>query len=76
MKRLLFAVLVIGMMVGCVRSNVTKKQKKRRIDHGLIVEVVEIEGCEYFKCETHMRYYTLCHKGNCTNPIHSEHLTK
>ena len=28
--------------------------------------IVIIEGCEYF------RYYGLCHKGNCSNPIHKK----
>ena len=73
MKRLLFTALVIGMMVGCVDSNEGEKQTRRIMRHRL---VVEIEGCEYFKCYTHAGHYTLCHKGNCTNPIHSEHLRK
>ena len=29
--------------------------------------VVVIEGCEYFYLPSSHLYYTLCHKGNCTN---------
>ena len=34
-------------------------------------EIVVIEGCEYFSCQTYIEARpVLCHKGNCKNPIH------
>jgi prepilin-type N-terminal cleavage/methylation domain-containing protein len=34
------------------------------------IEVVTIEGCEYFYQRTYYGYHVLTHKGNCKNPIH------
>ena len=35
-----------------------------------IHQVVTIDGCEYFKCRTHLGWTVLSHKGNCKNPVH------
>ena len=33
--------------------------------------VIEIDGCEYLKSTDYYEaHYNLCHKGNCSNPIH------
>lgn len=32
--------------------------------------VTVVEGCEYLAFYTHSSFYTLSHKGNCTNSIH------
>jgi len=46
----------------------------RVITHNLDWKVIEIEGCEYFyqksKGWREPGDITLCHKGNCKNPIH------
>jgi hypothetical protein len=46
----------------------------RVITHNLDWKVIEIEGCEYFyqksKGWKEPGGITLCHKGNCKNPIH------
>lgn len=39
--------------------------------HNSIETIVEIEGCEYFVLDAYGSY-TICHKGNCKNPIHIE----
>jgi hypothetical protein len=34
-------------------------------------KVVTVEGCEYFQLPAYPGgFYTLCHKGNCTNHIY------
>lgn len=32
--------------------------------------VVVLDGCEYLEGETYRSYYSLTHKGNCSNPVH------
>lgn len=34
-------------------------------------QMVKIDGCEYMYCD---RIKTICHKGNCSNPIHKPQL--
>lgn len=34
-------------------------------------DVVLVDGCQYIRFSTYMGYYGYCHKGNCTNAIHS-----
>lgn len=58
----------------CTEPNVKKKRTNIVINRGDDrLEVVEIEGCEYFKCAQPHAHYTLAHKGNCNNRIHKEH---
>ena len=33
-------------------------------------QVIVMDGCEYFMCRHIWSYYSLTHKGNCTNALH------
>ena len=69
------ATLVIGMMAGCNEANVETKRTKVVLTYGAgPLEVVTIEGCEYFLC-TNTYGDVIIHKGNCKNPIHPENKT-
>lgn len=73
-KKILALALLVGMISACTESNVKKKRTNIVINRGDDrLEVVEIEGCEYFKCAQANFCYTLAHKGNCKNRIHPEH---
>ncbi len=37
--------------------------------------VIKLDGCEYYY-HTEAHSATLCHKGNCSNPIHNMNLEK
>jgi hypothetical protein len=72
MKKLIIATLLIGMMGGCTEPTV-KKQTTQIITGQCRsrFNIVIIEGCEYLEYE-YGSAYSLCHKGNCSNPIHKE----
>ena len=61
-------------MGSCLESNVPRRTTPYAINKGHgseaeYLEIVTIEGCEYFKCYApHSNIIT--HKGNCSNPIH------
>lgn len=70
MKKILLSAIVLVLFASCKEQNVKPESTDYVIDAmGTELEVIEIEGCEYF-----LTYYSksksLCHKGNCKNPIH------
>ena len=80
MKKLLIATLLIGMISSCTEPTVEAKLTTYTIprhdgDASQPLKVVIIEGCEYFVCNN-WDGNILCHKVNCKNPIHPEHLRK
>lgn len=77
MKKLLIAVMLIGMISSCTEPTVNAKQTVYTVpkptgDASLPLSVVVIEGCEYFVCSNHYGP-VITHKGNCNNPIHPEY---
>lgn len=71
MKKIILATLFIGMIYGCQKPTVKSKRTNIVIEFGSDpLEVVTIEGCEYFRTETAHNFFTLTHKGNCKNQIH------
>ena len=72
MKKLLIAIALIGMVSGCNEPTVTKKRTQIVTYQGASpMDIIIIEGCEYLQYSNGNRY-SLCHKGNCKNPIHPE----
>lgn len=72
MKKLLIATLLIGMASSCEEATVTRKTTTIVTQNGgKPLKLIFIEGCEYFEFSSGHRY-SLCHKGNCKNPIHPE----
>jgi hypothetical protein len=72
MKKLLIATLLIGMVSSCEEPTVTKQSTQIVTHFGAkAMDIVTIEGCEYLQYSSGHRY-SLCHKGNCKNPIHPE----
>jgi hypothetical protein len=74
MKKLLLATLLIGIMGGCTEPTVKTKMTPYAIGKGHsneaeYLEIIVIEGCEYFKCFS-PHSVIITHKGNCSNPIH------
>ena len=70
MKKLLLATLLIGMASGCEEPTVTKQSTQIVTEFGAHpIDIIIIEGCEYLQYSAGKRY-SLCHKGNCKNPIH------
>ena len=70
MKKLLLATLLIGMVSSCEEPTVTKQSTKIVTEFGAHpMDIIIIEGCEYLQYSAGHRY-SLCHKGNCKNPIH------
>jgi hypothetical protein len=57
MKKFLMSAIVLMVLASCEEPNVK--------------EVINIEGCEYFLIQ-YDRSKSMCHKGNCTNPIHKQ----
>lgn len=70
MKEILLAGLLIGMISSCTESTVEKKTTNIiPYQGGNPMSLVIIEGCEYLQYAAGHKY-SLCHKGNCKNPIH------
>jgi hypothetical protein len=74
MKKLILAILFIGMVSGCTEPTVksTKTNYTVSSEGNLAsdpLEVCVIEGCEYFICKNY-KGNILCRKGNCKNIIH------
>lgn len=72
MKKILLTAMVLMVLASCEGPNVKQESTGYIIDAmGTELEVIKIEGCEYF-----LVYYSksksLCHKGNCKNPIHKQ----
>jgi hypothetical protein len=71
-KKILLSAMVLMVLASCKEPNVKPKNTDYVIDaFGTELEVIKIEGCEYL-----LIYYSksksLCHKGNCKNPIHKQ----
>lgn len=73
MKSKLLLLALAMVMAGCGGNpaNIDTKNTSYTIPtlYGADLQVVEIEGCEYFFTE-YDRSAILTHKGNCKNPIH------
>ena len=76
MKKILLAILLIGIISSCTETNSIVDTKstpyfiqRGNSNIGKQLKTCVIEHCEYFVCFN--RYgNSLCHKGNCSNPIH------
>jgi hypothetical protein len=72
MKRLLLTAMVLIGLASCQEPNVNTKNTQYKIgSFGKELKVVTIEGCEYFLMQ-YDRSMSMCHKGNCKNPIHKQ----
>jgi len=71
MKRILIIPIVLIGLASCIdKPNVDSKTTQHKVGtFGEEVDVVTIEGCEYFLMQ-YDRSMSMCHKGNCSNPIH------
>jgi hypothetical protein len=59
--------LILGSLAGCSPAVVTKIKS----DDGLATyDVVKIDGCEYIQSYGSHGEKSLCHKGNCSSPVH------
>ena len=69
--KIIHFLLLIGLLTTCQESHKIEvaliQQEKHTAPR---FEVVEIDGCEYLRFDVTHGYATLCHKGNCKNPIH------
>lgn len=78
--RTLLSAFLIVIISSCTEPTVKSKSTvytipKQAGDASEPLKIVVIEGCEYFVCNN-WQGNILCHKGNCKNPIHPEHLRK
>ena len=72
MKKLVFVLGIVSLMFSCTKPTVPVKTSNIVTNEGNNpIRIVEIEGCEYLEFEQGHQY-SLCHKGNCKNPIHPE----
>jgi hypothetical protein len=72
MKRKIFLAVALLLLTACERDTGTPSAANVRAEKGYNVKV--IDGCEYIEVDTgafRTRLYSLTHKGNCKNPIHS-----
>lgn len=70
MKKILTAVLLIGMMSSCTKRNIENVNTEHVIYDGFNpLEVVRIDSCQYLFAIGGSRV-VLTHKGNCNNPVH------
>lgn len=71
MKRILIISIVLIGLASCTdEPNVDSKTTQHKVGmYGEEVDLVTIEGCEYFLMQ-YDRSMSMCHKGNCSNPIH------
>ena len=72
MKKFIFVLGIVSLMFSCNEPTVPTKPTNIVTKEGNNkLRIVEIEGCEYLEFEQGHQY-SLCHKGNCKNPIHPE----
>ena len=72
MKRILLITSVLMMLASCDDPNVPTKSTTHKIGwNGTDLEVIELEGCEYYFTE-YGKSAIMCHKGNCSNPMHKQ----
>jgi hypothetical protein len=74
MKKIILAILLIGMMGGCTEPTVQTKQTNYTVpmsggQASNPLEICVIDGCEYFTCKVRGGV-VVSHKGNCKNLIH------
>ena len=70
MKQTIIAIFTIIAFGACAEPTVQKKQSTIVTEYGgAALDIVIIEGCEYFHFR-HGHAYMMCHKGNCKNKIH------
>jgi len=70
MKKLLLIPSAMIVLLSCENTNVETKETSYKIGcNGLTLKVITLEGCEYYFLPI-TGSYTMCHKGNCKNPIH------
>ena len=70
MKKIIIAILLIGMISSCGEQTVQRKKTTIVTGYGQNpIDIIVIEGCEYLEFSQGRRY-SLCHKGTCKNPIH------
>ena len=65
MIKKLLALVAVGMMAGCVETNI----KRVISDDGAEFKIYEIDSCEYV---CHIAGGSIAHKGNCKNLIHKK----
>ena len=71
MKKLVITAMLFA-LASCEEPNVQTKETTHKIGPwGHRLQVIEIEGCEYFFA-TYDRGVLFAHKGNCKNPEHYE----
>lgn len=73
MKRVLIIVVIFALTLALACNPAPTGEKTTDSGKGYSVKV--IDGCEYievsFALGVQSGYYSLTHKGNCKNPIHS-----
>jgi len=72
MKKIFLSASMLVMLASCDEPNIKFKPTKYKVGFVQGKDLVEIklEGCEYFFYDKND--LLLCHKGNCSNPIHTE----
>jgi len=73
MKNILF---IITLILICTSCSPTPQRNMIHLSDGDVVELLNIDGCQYFKCYTYNQNYVYTHKGNCTNSIHIYNVEK
>ena len=73
MSNILLSVIVLIGLASCTDNpNVDIKNTQYKVGtFGEEVKLFTIEGCEYFLLQFD-RSISMCHKGNCSNPIHKK----
>jgi hypothetical protein len=72
MKKIVLVLGIVGLLVSCNKQTVETKPTQIVTREGSNpLTIVVIEGCEYLEYRQGHQY-SLCHKGNCSNPIHSK----
>lgn len=77
-RRIVGTLLALGLLFCVIACDNIVLTEARKVDNSPIdgLQVVTIEGCEYFVVENGIRTvsdaysFTMCHKGNCKNEIH------
>jgi hypothetical protein len=67
MKYFIMFLLIALCGCGSNASNKPFQYEQVKASDGDIINIVNIDGCQYFKLLTDMGYVVYCHKGNCTN---------
>lgn len=68
-------ILAIVLLVSCRRIHTGERYTKETTAPEHDYTVVSIEGCQYIEVNAGIgdnQVYSLTHKGDCTNPIHTK----